>query len=72
MEKRWVKYDCEYLLDCPLCGDVIEVFTSLSDDEIREGLYEDSDSVRCTDQNCDLKNGQVTVDKETEPYIVAN
>ncbi len=69
MSKRWVMYESSNRLDCPSCGDELEVYTNLSDKEIKEGFYLDGDSVRCVDQRCDLKDGQVTCDNETEPYI---
>jgi len=42
--ERWV--DCN-LDTCPNCGDDLIMFTSLTDKEISDNKYKDSDIVKC-------------------------
>lgn len=60
--ERWITYEHADRLTCPCCGDEIKVLTSLSQQEIADGWYKDSDSVECVDKNCDLENGQISAD----------
>jgi hypothetical protein len=62
MKERWV--DCD--MECPACGGETEVLSSLSDKEIDDGLYCDSDKVECKD-GCN-SSLQITCD-DNEVYI---
>ncbi len=68
-KERWVIYDRKDRLDCPCCGDDISILTTLSESEIEIGLYQDGDSVKCLSRGCDLANGQISCDSETEAYV---
>ncbi len=69
MKERWIVYDCENSLECPCCGDELQILTTLPDSEIEKGMYLDGDSAVCLARNCDLKNGQISCDGESDPYI---
>ncbi len=60
--KRWVIYESPNRLYCPCCRDEIEVYTKLSDKEIKEGIYTVGDEVKCVDHRCKLKDCNVSGD----------
>lgn len=74
MKKRWIIYKLDNALMCPCCGGDIEVFTDLDQEMIDKGMYQDGDSVRCIEFDCDSMfdepmQGSVSCDSETKAWI---
>lgn len=69
MKGRWVIYP-ENTLCCNNCDGVIRVKTTLTDQEVDKGLYQDGDEVECV-EGC-IGKMYISCDGDGEPAFVSD